>query len=77
VWYWQILPVNIKGLAGSIATLANWLCAWIVTMTANLLLSWSGGGIWILIYTNSPLPCCLWVHTKWDEKQRKCPGIAP
>ncbi|KAL8137152.1 hypothetical protein V2J09_003153 [Rumex salicifolius] len=39
----EILPINIKGLAGSIATLANWLVAWLVTMTANLLLSWSSG----------------------------------
>ncbi|KAI6688840.1 hypothetical protein NL676_025668 [Syzygium grande] len=40
----EILPVNIKGLAGSIATLANWLSSWVVTMTANLLLTWSTGG---------------------------------
>ncbi|EEF40829.1 sugar transporter ERD6-like 6 [Ricinus communis] len=40
----EILPVNIKGLAGSVATLANWLTSWLVTMTANLLLSWSSGG---------------------------------
>ncbi|KDP39465.1 hypothetical protein JCGZ_05146 [Jatropha curcas] len=40
----EILPVNIKGLAGSVATLANWLMSWLVTMTANLLLSWSSGG---------------------------------
>lgn len=40
----QILPVNIKGLAGSIATMGNWLIAWVVTMTANLLLNWSSGG---------------------------------
>ncbi|XP_022144289.1 sugar transporter ERD6-like 6 isoform X2 [Momordica charantia] len=40
----EILPVNIKGLAGSVATLANWLSAWVVTMTANLLLQWSSGG---------------------------------
>ncbi|PKA55575.1 Sugar transporter ERD6-like 4 [Apostasia shenzhenica] len=40
----EILPVNIKGLAGSVATLANWLTAWIVTMTANLLMDWSTGG---------------------------------
>ncbi|TXG59646.1 hypothetical protein EZV62_014219 [Acer yangbiense] len=31
----QILPVNIKCLAGSIATLLNWLTSWVVTMTAN------------------------------------------
>ncbi|KAA3476370.1 sugar transporter ERD6-like 6 isoform X1 [Gossypium australe] len=40
----QILPINIKGLAGSIATLSNWFFAWVVTMTANLLLDWSSGG---------------------------------
>ncbi|KAL5704645.1 hypothetical protein ACHQM5_023038 [Ranunculus cassubicifolius] len=40
----EILPVNIKGLAGSIATLANWLTSWVITMTANLLLNWSQGG---------------------------------
>ncbi|KAJ9703467.1 hypothetical protein PVL29_005004 [Vitis rotundifolia] len=47
----EILPVNIKGLAGSIATLANWLTSWAVTMTANLLLSWSKGGTFT-IYTS-------------------------
>ncbi|XP_074273280.1 sugar transporter ERD6-like 6 [Silene latifolia] len=46
----EILPVNIKGLAGSIATLANWLTAWVVTMTANLLLTWNSGGTFS-IYT--------------------------
>ncbi|RHN54204.1 putative major facilitator, sugar transporter, major facilitator superfamily [Medicago truncatula] len=46
----EILPVNIKGLAGSIATLTNWLTSWIITMTANLLLTWSSGGTF-LIYT--------------------------
>ncbi|KAG9449656.1 hypothetical protein H6P81_009621 [Aristolochia fimbriata] len=46
----EILPVNIKGLAGSVATLANWLTAWVITMTANLLLTWSNGGTFV-IYT--------------------------
>ncbi|XP_027362111.1 sugar transporter ERD6-like 6 [Abrus precatorius] len=46
----EILPVNIKGLAGSIATLTNWMTSWIITMTANLLLTWSSGGTF-LIYT--------------------------
>ncbi|XP_022741054.1 sugar transporter ERD6-like 6 isoform X2 [Durio zibethinus] len=44
----EILPVNIKGLAGSVATLANWLTSWAITMTANLLLTWSGGGTFTL-----------------------------
>ncbi|MCS4558943.1 MFS transporter, partial [Shewanella sp. C32] len=44
----EILPVNIKGLAGSVATLANWFIAWVVTVTAPLLLSWSSEGTFTL-----------------------------
>ncbi|KAH9711386.1 Sugar transporter ERD6-like 6 [Citrus sinensis] len=44
----EILPVNIKSLAGSVATLANWLVSWIVTMTANFLLDWSSGGTFLI-----------------------------
>lgn len=55
----QILPVSIKSLAGSVATLANWFSASVVTMTANLLLTWSSGGsvslslcLYLYIYTH-------------------------
>ncbi|WOK98523.1 sugar transporter ERD6-like 4 [Canna indica] len=44
----EILPVNIKSLAGSVATLANWLTSFVITMTANLLLNWSTGGTFAL-----------------------------
>ncbi|KAF9688523.1 hypothetical protein SADUNF_Sadunf02G0205900 [Salix dunnii] len=44
----EILPVNIKGLAGSVATLSNWLISFLVTMTANLLLDWSTGGTFVI-----------------------------
>ncbi|KAK4797012.1 hypothetical protein SAY86_029338 [Trapa natans] len=40
----EIFPVNIKSLAGSIATLSNWFFCWVITMTINLLLTWSSGG---------------------------------
>ncbi|CDP07507.1 unnamed protein product [Coffea canephora] len=40
----EILPVKIKGLAGSVATLGNWLVGWAITMSTPLLLSWSDGG---------------------------------
>ncbi|KAI5656065.1 hypothetical protein M9H77_24858 [Catharanthus roseus] len=46
----EILPVKIKSLAGSLATLCNWLSSWIITLTAPLLLAWSSGGTFI-IYT--------------------------
>ncbi|KAI3464944.1 hypothetical protein Pfo_021607 [Paulownia fortunei] len=44
----EILPPKIKGLAGSVATLANWFTSWIITMTAPLLLAWSSGGTFAL-----------------------------
>ncbi|KAA3474379.1 sugar transporter ERD6-like 6 [Gossypium australe] len=60
----QILPVNIKGLAGSVATLANWLTSWVITMTANLLLTWSGGGtftIYAVVAAFTVVFVALWV----------------
>uniref|UniRef100_A0A0D9WJV6 Major facilitator superfamily (MFS) profile domain-containing protein n=1 Tax=Leersia perrieri TaxID=77586 RepID=A0A0D9WJV6_9ORYZ len=43
----EILPVSVKSLGGSFATLANMLTSWAITMTANLLLSWSAGGTFL------------------------------
>ncbi|KAM6564595.1 hypothetical protein CsatB_024593 [Cannabis sativa] len=60
----EILPVNIKGLAGSIATMANWLTSWVITMTANLLLNWSSGGtftIYTLVSAFTVVFASLWV----------------
>ncbi|KAK4393683.1 Sugar transporter ERD6-like 6 [Sesamum angolense] len=51
----EILPVSIKSLAGSVATLANWLSASVVTMTANLLFTWSCGGTFLIYATVSAL----------------------
>ncbi|XP_057814286.2 sugar transporter ERD6-like 4 [Cryptomeria japonica] len=44
----EILPINVKGIAGSMATLANWSLSWAVTMTINLLLEWSETGTFML-----------------------------
>ncbi|KAK4599778.1 hypothetical protein RGQ29_009709 [Quercus rubra] len=60
----EILPINIKGLAGSIATLANWFIAWVVTMTANLLLDWSSAGtftIYMVLCALTVVFVTLWV----------------
>ncbi|KAJ1264135.1 hypothetical protein BS78_09G239400 [Paspalum vaginatum] len=43
----EILPVSIKSLGGSFATLANWLTSFAITMTANLMLTWSVGGTFL------------------------------
>ncbi|XP_058738050.1 sugar transporter ERD6-like 7 [Vicia villosa] len=44
----EIFPVNIKGQAGSIATLVNWFGAWLSSYTFNFLMSWSLYGTFIL-----------------------------
>ncbi|KAK4855952.1 hypothetical protein QYF36_012656 [Acer negundo] len=36
----DIFPLNIKGVAGSLVVLVNWLCAWAVSYTFNFLMSW-------------------------------------
>ncbi|PKI34268.1 hypothetical protein CRG98_045319 [Punica granatum] len=60
----EILPINIKGLAGSIATLSNWFTSWVITMTANLLLTWSSGGtftIYMVVSAFTVAFCAIWV----------------
>ncbi|XP_034229814.1 sugar transporter ERD6-like 7 isoform X2 [Prunus dulcis] len=44
----EIFPINIKGQAGSFATLVNWLGAWLCSYTFNFLMSWSSYGTFIL-----------------------------
>ncbi|MED6210610.1 hypothetical protein PIB30_065761 [Stylosanthes scabra] len=60
----EILPVSVKGLAGSVSTMTNWLTAWVITMTANLLLSWSSGGtftIYTMVAAFTVVFTALWV----------------
>ncbi|KAK3007906.1 hypothetical protein RJ639_013051 [Escallonia herrerae] len=47
----EIFPINIKGVAGSLATLVNWFGAWAVSYTFNFLMSWSSYGTFILYAT--------------------------
>ncbi|PPD81751.1 hypothetical protein GOBAR_DD21307 [Gossypium barbadense] len=44
----EIFPINIKGIAGSLATLVNWFGAWAVSYTFNFLMSWSYYGTFII-----------------------------
>lgn len=60
----EILPVNVKGVGGSIATLTNWLTSFLVTMTINLLLEWSSSGtfwIYALVAAFTFVFVALWV----------------
>ncbi|CAA2940090.1 probable LRR receptor-like serine threonine-kinase RKF3 [Olea europaea subsp. europaea] len=40
----EIFPINIKGVAGSLATFVNWFGAWACSYTFNFLMSWSSYG---------------------------------
>ncbi|KAL0425634.1 UNVERIFIED_CONTAM: Sugar transporter ERD6-like 5 [Sesamum radiatum] len=37
----QIFPINVKGLAGSLVTVVNWFGSWIITYSFNFLAQWS------------------------------------
>lgn len=41
---WQIFPINIKGIGGSLVVLVNWSGAWLVSYTFNFLMNWSSSG---------------------------------
>ncbi|OEL14261.1 Sugar transporter ERD6-like 5, partial [Dichanthelium oligosanthes] len=40
----EIFPMNMKGTAGSLVTLVNWLSSWIISYAFNFLLVWSPYG---------------------------------
>ncbi|KAK7360016.1 hypothetical protein VNO77_01988 [Canavalia gladiata] len=66
----EILPPNIKGLAGSVATFLNWFTASVITMTANLLLNWSSAGTFTIyaIFTAFTVGfALLWVPETKDK----------
>ncbi|XP_031252058.1 sugar transporter ERD6-like 16 isoform X2 [Pistacia vera] len=44
----EIFPINVKGVAGSLVVLVNWLGAWAVSYTFNFLMSWSSAGTFFL-----------------------------
>lgn len=44
----EIFPINVKGVAGSLATLVNWFGAWAISYTFNFLMEWSSYGTFII-----------------------------
>ncbi|XP_048499242.1 sugar transporter ERD6-like 5 isoform X2 [Beta vulgaris subsp. vulgaris] len=45
----EIYPLNIKGLAGSVAALVSWLSAWTVSYAFNFSMEWSSSGTFFVL----------------------------
>lgn len=66
----EIFPINVKGVAGSIVALVNWLGAWIVSFTFNFFMSWSSSGTFF-IYSLISLMTILFVIKLVPETKGK------
>ncbi|KAJ9180187.1 hypothetical protein P3X46_008463 [Hevea brasiliensis] len=47
----EIFPVSFKASAGSLVTLTNWSCSWLVSYTFNFMMEWSSAGTFFIFAT--------------------------
>ncbi|KAJ9180190.1 hypothetical protein P3X46_008466 [Hevea brasiliensis] len=44
----EVFPINMKGSAGSLVTVVNWLGSWIISYAFNFLMDWSSSGTFFI-----------------------------
>uniref|UniRef100_A0A7C9EF29 Major facilitator superfamily (MFS) profile domain-containing protein n=1 Tax=Opuntia streptacantha TaxID=393608 RepID=A0A7C9EF29_OPUST len=66
----EIFPINVKGVAGSLATLVNWFGAWAISYTFNFLMQWSSYGTFILYATVNALAIIFVIKVVPETKGR-------
>ncbi|KAJ0034659.1 hypothetical protein Pint_24994 [Pistacia integerrima] len=66
----EIFPINVKGVAGSLVVLVNWLGAWAVSYTFNFLMSWSSAGTFF-VYSGFSVMTILFVAKLVPETKGK------
>lgn len=66
----EIFPIHVKGTAGSLVVLVNWLGAWLVSYTFNFLMSWSSPGT-LFLYAGCSLLTILFVAKLVPETKGK------
>ncbi|KAK4751384.1 hypothetical protein SAY87_004866 [Trapa incisa] len=66
----EIFPIDIKGVAGSLVVLVNWLGAWAVSYTFNFFMSWSSAGTFF-VYSGISLLTILFVAKVVPETKGK------
>ncbi|KAM3752797.1 hypothetical protein ACB098_03G046100 [Castanea mollissima] len=40
-----VFPIHVKGSAGSLVSLVNWSCSWIITYSFNFMMDWSSAAV--------------------------------
>ncbi|KAK9933627.1 hypothetical protein M0R45_020815 [Rubus argutus] len=66
----EIFPIHVKGVAGSLVVLVNWLGAWAVSYTYNFLMSWSSARTYYM-YSGFSLLTILFVAKLVPETKAK------
>ncbi|XP_044498505.1 sugar transporter ERD6-like 16 isoform X1 [Mangifera indica] len=66
----EIFPINMKGIAGSLVVLVNWLGAWAVSFTFNFLMNWSSSGTFF-VYSGFSVMTILFVSKFVPETRGK------